>query len=184
MKISIHQPNFMPWYPFFKKIEEAEVFVILSQCQYEKGGFQNRFNMNDRWYTMSVNRGMHNISTKQYINEVKDWDNIKRKLPEYQKVLDEFDDCIQKSLMHTNIDIIKKICSFLNIKTKIVYDKETDQKGTDRLLEICKLHNAETYIAGPSGRKYLDERKFLDNNIKVIYQNQKEKDKVPILKVL
>ena len=58
MKIAIHQPNFMPWYPFFQKVESADIFVILSNCQFEKNNFQNRFNIDDRWYTMSTNKGL------------------------------------------------------------------------------------------------------------------------------
>ena len=51
MRVSIHQPNFVPWYPFFQKIKEVDVFVILKECQFEKNGYQNRFNFNDKWYT-------------------------------------------------------------------------------------------------------------------------------------
>ena len=27
MKIAIHQPNFIPWYPFFQKVKEAAVLI-------------------------------------------------------------------------------------------------------------------------------------------------------------
>ncbi len=56
MIISIHQPNFMPWNPFFEKIQQSDMFVCLTQCQFEKNGYQNRFNFNDKWYTMSVKK--------------------------------------------------------------------------------------------------------------------------------
>ena len=45
MTITIHQPNFMPWYPFFEKIQQADIFVLLGHCQFEKNGFQNRFSI-------------------------------------------------------------------------------------------------------------------------------------------
>ena len=28
MRVSIHQPNFVPWYPFFQKIKEVDKFII------------------------------------------------------------------------------------------------------------------------------------------------------------
>jgi len=28
MIVTIHQPNFVPWYPFFQKIEQVDVFVV------------------------------------------------------------------------------------------------------------------------------------------------------------
>ena len=39
MKIAIHQPNFFPWYPFFEKIKNCDIFIILTHCQFEKNGF-------------------------------------------------------------------------------------------------------------------------------------------------
>ena len=184
MIVSIHQPNFIPWYPFFKKIEQADIFVILSHCQYEKGGFQNRFSLDDHWYTMGVGKGTQCISTKKYSNCENDWEIIKRRLPQYEDILSQFDSYIQPSLMDTNINIINKLCSLLNISTKIVYDSETNVRGTDRLMKICKNYNADTYIAGPSGKKYLDEVKFTENNIQVIYQTQNKIEQIPILKAL
>jgi len=41
--------------------------------------------------------------------------------------------------------------------------------GTERLVNICKKLNADTYLSGPSGRDYLDESKFA--NIKVEYMD-------------
>ena len=80
MVISIHQPNFMPWYPFFQKIQKCDKFVILTHCQFEKNGYQNRFNFNDDWYTMSVKKGLEPIKDKIYLNPKNDWDRIKNRL--------------------------------------------------------------------------------------------------------
>ena len=109
MIITIHQPNFIPWYPFFQKMQMADKFVFLTHCQYRKNYFQNRFNLEDKWHTMSVDRGLINISEKQYVNYKKDWMRIKENLKKYQDVLSEFDDCISSSMSETNIKIIKKM---------------------------------------------------------------------------
>ena len=68
MKISIHQPNFVPWYPFFQKIKEADIFIILSNCQFEKNNYQNRFNIIDQWYTMRTKKGLDLIKNKVYVD--------------------------------------------------------------------------------------------------------------------
>ena len=36
MILAIHQPNFFPWWPYFEKIEQADMFVFLTHCQFEK----------------------------------------------------------------------------------------------------------------------------------------------------
>lgn len=184
MIVTIHQPNFFPYYPLFQKMEEADIFVILQNCQFEKNNFQNRFNKDDKWYTMSVNKGLDPIITKVYTNYQEDWKRIKNNLSEYSSVLDKFDDCIEESLSKTNSNIIKRISDILNIKTKIVFDYETYLKGTERLVDICIKNGATTYISGISGKKYLDISKFNDNNIDVKFQNESEMIKLPIVDIL
>lgn len=169
MVVSIHQPNFCPWYPFFEKMQRSDVFVILGHCQYEKNGFQNRFEC-DGWNTMSVNKGLEPIVDKKYVNHIADWNKITAKYPH----LKQFDDCISDSLYKTNVNIIRKTAKLLKLNTTIAYDYRTNLTGTERLVSLCKLYGADTYLSGSSGKKYLDARQF--GRIKVIYQE----DKTPI----
>ena len=184
MIVSIHQPNFMPWYPFFQKVEEADVFCILTKCQFEKNNFQNRFNLEGVWYTMSTNKGLTPIETKEYLNPQKDWAKIREKLKEYSSILDEFDDCISNSLSDTNICIIKKACKLLGIKTKIVTDWDTNLTSTERLVDICNTLGATTYLSGPSGNAYLDMDLFHSKNIEVKFQPPETIIKRPLIEVL
>lgn len=183
MIVSIHQPNFFPWYPFFQKMEQSDVFVILQNCQYEKNGFQNRFNKDNKWHTMSTKSGLVSIFEKEYINHKKDWEKIKINLKDYD-FLDLFDDCFSNSLSDTNTNIIKKIANILKINSKIELDFPTELKGTDRLVEICKKNDATLYISGISGKKYLEKNKFELSGIKLKYQDENEFIKKPIIDIL
>jgi hypothetical protein len=184
MNLTIHQPNFMPWYPFFQKMEQADIFIVLQHCQYEKNGYQNRFNINNKWCTMSTRRGKQPIIDKAYVNPIRDWQKIKTNLPQYQHVLELFDSCISESLSATNIAIIQKIRDLLNINTRIVFDFQTELRATDRLVNLCNFYNAETYISGLSGKNYLELEKFKEKNINIIFQEEKNMKKVPIIKIL
>lgn len=42
---------------------------------------------------------------------------------------------------------------------------------SDLILDICKKIKADIYIAGPSGRNYLDKQSFADNEIKVVFND-------------
>lgn len=183
MIVTIHQPNFFPWYPFFQKMEQSDVFVILQNCQFEKNGFQNRFNKDNKWHTMSTKSGLVSITEKEYINHKKDWDKIKTNLKEY-KFLELFDDCFSNSLSNTNVNIIKKIAEILEIKSKIELDFPTESTGTDRLVEICKKNNAKTYISGISGKKYLEQEKFHLAGINLEFQDESSFIKKPIVEIL
>lgn len=181
MIVSIHQPNFMPWLPYFKKIAMCDVFVVMIHCQYEKGGFQNRFNMNDKWYTMSVNSGLQPIMMKKYLSPKSDWEKIKLKT---NKDLSELDSYVSDSLWETNYSIIRHVARKLGIKTRIELDYPTDLTGTDRLLDICLKHGANKYIAGSSGTKYMEMDKFEAKGVVVESQVIKDEDKIPMVNFL
>ena len=42
MRISIHQPEHMPWLGFFHKMASCDVFVLLDNVQFKKNNWQNR----------------------------------------------------------------------------------------------------------------------------------------------
>ena len=182
MRIAIHQPNFMPWYPFFQKMEQADVFVILSECQFEKGNFQNRFNMYGLWHTMSVNKGLEPIKNKKYVSYSRDWGKIKKRL--YKHNLSVFDEFVCDSLLDTNLGIIGKIKSVLDLRCELALDFESELTGTDRLVSICKRYGADKYIAGIGGKNYMELDKFADAGIEVIFQEEKTMNKKPILEVI
>lgn len=179
--ISIHQPNFFGYYPFFEKIKQADKFVILTNCQFEKNNYQNRFNIGEEWFTLSVKSGNCKIHEKEYANPYYDWGKIKKRLFKY-KFLDIFDDCICNNLSVTNTNIINKICNLLKIKTKILYDFPTNLTGTNRLVELCTYYESNHYLSGPSGKKYLDIKAFHDNNINLSFLDCQNKK--PIIHVL
>ena len=170
MIVTIHQPNFIPWYPFFQKMEQADLFILLGNCQYEKNGFQNRFQLKNTWNTLSVKKGKEPIVEKQYINPEYDWVKIKKRLFEYKDILSELDPFINQNLYKTNKDIIIYLKNKLNIKTPIIEDTPTNLVSTERLLMLCKQQGATKYLAGQGGKEYLDESLFLNEGIKVIYQ--------------
>ena len=150
MTIIIHQPNFLPWYPFFLKMEQADLFIILGHCQFERSGYQNRFHFENKWNTLSVRSGLELIKDKSYANPFYDWQKIKKGLTKYNKTLSELDELILTNLYDTNTKIIKHLAKKLDINTPILEDKPTNLQSTERLLAICKEYGATTYLAGLS----------------------------------
>jgi len=163
-------------------MSESDVFVILSQTQFRKGGYENRFNVGDRWHTMSVNSGLEMISMKRYINPSKDFGYIKKAFP--KKELWRFDKCISTSLFATNVNIINACKEILNIDTKLDFDYPTDLTGTERLIDICKTKGADTYLSGISGKNYLDLSKFDEAGIKVIFQDESKMIKKALVEII
>jgi len=180
MKIAIHQPNFIPWMPFFQKMDSVDLFVLLTHCQYEKGGYQNRFQARGAWHTMSVRKGMHPIADKLYKSPGEDWDRIKATFPE----LYVFDDLVCHYLRDTNCEIIRRMAKYLGVRTKIITDEPTKATSTARLVEICKRHNADTYLAGSGGsRDYLEVAQFEAVGIAVEFQAPESLDRRHVLEL-
>ncbi|MCH7624194.1 MAG: WbqC family protein [Nitrospinae bacterium] len=48
MLLAAHQANFIPWLPYFDKMNKADIFVMMINCQFEKNGWQNRCEVWDR----------------------------------------------------------------------------------------------------------------------------------------
>jgi len=179
MIVSCHQPNFFPWNPFFEKVEAADIFVLLEHVQYTRHQFQNRFQFENKWMTMPVQNGELSdlIKEKKYVEPQKSWGKIKAKIN--NSILDKFDHLISESLAETNISIIELIASDLKIQTRIHLDsKDTELNPSRKLLNICLKYKATEYLAGPSGRKYLDEKVFHDHDIKVSYFEAREKSSI------
>jgi len=184
MIVSIHQPNFMPWLPFFDKIQKSDIFVILGHCQFEKNNFQNRFMIDERWQTLRVKKGNKPIAEKEYVDSKEDWETIKRRLPKHNTALENMDHCISNNLLETNTKIIKHICGKLGIKTKIEKDFKTSSRKTERLLEICQHYKATQYLSGPSGKNYLNTNLFKNAGIGILYPDNSTEIKRPILECL
>lgn len=171
MVVAIHQPNFCPWGSFFNKMRECDVFILLNHCTYAKNNFQNRFYYQGKWFTMRCNQSHQCIIDKRYLFPIEDWAKITNSLP----VLKVFDECEGVKLPVMNGRIIRKAAQLLNINTKIVDDRDCGLSGTDRLVRLCKDHNADTYLSGVSGHKYLELDKFTQAGIRVIFQESPDK---------
>lgn len=163
-------------------MQEADLFVILSQTQFRKGGYENRFNVGDKWHTMSVNAGLEPIGLKRYVSVEKDWGYIKKAFR--SKELWRFDKCISSSLFATNVNIINACKELLNIDTPLEFDYLTTLTGTERLIDLCKHYKADKYLSGISGKNYLELSKFEDAGIEVIFQDGSKMIKKALVEVL
>lgn len=146
LRVAIHQPNFVPHFGFFYKMSQCDLFIILSQCQFEKNGYQNRYYLQgkERYVTMPVQSGLEPIHQKQYANGAK---------------LDQL-----------NVNFIMWMKDVLSIDARIVHDVVTNSRGTQRLLDNLNYYGATTYLTNPSAKdKYLDEKIIRDAGIDIEY---------------
>lgn len=186
--ISIHQPVYLPWLGFFKKILDCDYFVFLDDVQYEKNGYHNRnkIRTNEGWSWLTVpvkaRFGMRLLDVP-IDNQIK-WSQKHKKTIEtnYSKSLFfndywfSFKTIYDKKydlLIDLNMEIIKYLLAQFKIPTRYTFSSTLNisESGSDKILKICKVLGANTYLSGPFGKQYLKEKDFVENKIMIKYQN-------------
>jgi hypothetical protein len=190
MKISIHQPQYIPWLPYFLKMESSDVFIFLDSVDFQKNGLQNRNEIKTgqgkHWLTVPVR---HNLGQKIIDTEInnnlnwkkKHWESIKNCYGKseffkiYAESLEDFYNQDWINLCELNIEMIIKMMDWLGIKTPTYRSSEIDVIGTgsELILNICKEYKATKYISGVGGKNYIDLCSFKSQGIEVIFQDNK-----------
>ena len=189
MIVSIHQPNYFPYTGFFHKIFLSDVYVILDKAQFQFD-ITNRNKIitpDGSWTRISVpiKKGQKFFEIRNVeINNDLPWAEENYNLIHksyatsqffdlYKVFLDSLYEKRWNLIFDLNLQILKKIFDWLDIKTEIVLESELNVTGTSskRLVNICKKLGADTYISGIGGKTYLDEKLFEKNKIILKYQD-------------
>ena len=77
MRVTIHQPQFMPWLGYLDKIDQADLFVVLDSVQFKKNEWQNRNRIRTaqgwQWITVPVLHKFGQRLDEVRINQQRDW---------------------------------------------------------------------------------------------------------------
>ncbi|MBI4721416.1 MAG: WbqC family protein [Candidatus Stahlbacteria bacterium] len=187
MICAIHQPQYLPYLGFFDKIRQADVFVLLDNCQFKKNEWQNRNRIRDKegwqWLTVPVIQRFGQSINEVKINNTLNWRHkhiqaILLNYPQSPKHRKEFFrnslDREWNYLVDINIHFIIYLMDAFEINTKMIRASEEvhlmdiHSQATDRLIEICEKMGADTYLSGPGGKEYLEVEKF--KHIKLKFQ--------------
>ncbi|MEW6009197.1 MAG: WbqC family protein [Candidatus Omnitrophota bacterium] len=190
MIISVHQPQYLPWLGFFDKIAKSDCFVFLDEVQYKSREFQNRnkIRTKDGWIWLSVpvitkGKGRQRISqvlidnefpwARQHLASLKTWYAKAKFFKGYLPFFEETYARKWEKLIDLNIHIINFLLKQLSITTPIYFESKLRISSikTERIIEICKKIEADTYLSGIGGKEYLEEDKFSLANIKLVYQD-------------
>ena len=190
MIVAIHQPNYLPWFGFFNKMMNSDVFVLLDNVKHSKRSFTHRniIKANDKELLLSIPL----INKESIINELlifepevnisKHWRAIQtnyRKANNWEFLSEELESIFNKpwsKLVDLNIEIIKLVKEKLNIKTEIIIASELkgiNGEGSERNMDICQSLGAKIYLSGAGAKAYNDENAFNKKNIKIVYNNFK-----------
>ena len=174
MRIGIMQPYFVPYIGYFQLIHNVDYFIFYDNVSFIKGGWvnRNRIGINGKETYLTI--PCKNISSNKNINvtEIIITERERNKLlkkveqayvkapyfhsffPVYKKILQED----YGTISNLNIQFIRIICDYLQIKTKldIASEMNIDRQNNrlQNLIKIIKSKQGKTYV-NPIGGKYL-----------------------------
>lgn len=188
-KIAILQSNYIPWKGYFDLINMVDEFVFYDEVQYTKNDWRNRNKIKTsqgiQWLTIPVRQETlgqkikdTKISDKKW--NIKHWRTISQNyskskyFKEYKDIFEElYLNCNEEYLSQINYKFISTINGILGIKTKLRYSSEFEliDGQTEKLLNICKECEANSYLSGPAAKDYFDEELAKKENIQVEWMN-------------
>lgn len=187
MKIGIMQPYFFPYIGYWQLINAVDIYVIYDDVNFMKKGWINRNNILINGQPKLINLQMSKASQNKLINEIELLGNetynakllktIKasyKKAPYYEEVFPLIKNIIEqdeKNLAKFLTESMVEISKYLGIKTKFVMssdiEKNNSLRGQDKIIETCKLLNADVYINSIGGRDLYLQKDFHSNGIKL-----------------
>lgn len=184
--VAIHQPQYIPWVPYFDKILRSDVFVFLDNVQFQNNGLQNR-NMikgpqGAQWLTLPVKHSFGQLISETKIDgdkarqkHLKTMEMNYKKAPYYEEIFDIISKALNNAndnLSDINCNLVEKILDYLDYRGETHRNSElgVEGKGSELILNICKKTGADIYLSGQGGKNYLDMGAFEKSGIKLEFQ--------------
>lgn len=187
MRVTIHQPQFLPWLGYLDKIDQADLFIVLDTVQFKKQEWQNRNRIRTatgwQWLTVPVRQRFGQRIDEVRLNQTVSWQArhlralelhyarapyCARYLPELCALYEQ----PWERLSPLNVAVIRWLLRAFGITTPIRLASEwpAREEPTDRLVDLCRAVRATSYLAGPGADAYLDTARFEASGVRLEMQ--------------
>jgi len=187
-RVAILQSNYIPWKGYFDLIHMVDEFVLFDTAQYTRNDWRNRNRIKTRtglaWLSIPVKNRFKQTIQEAEVNDPlwneRHWKTLiqhysrARYFQMYRSRFEElYRGCDEKLLSRLNHRFLTAICEILGIKTRISWSSQYPEieNRTERLVQWCKLLNANEYLTGPAAKEYIDENRFARAGIKLRYMD-------------
>ena len=188
---SIHQPDFIPYFGFFNKINKSDIYVVMDNVQLSKSGWTHRDKIKTSKEVSWITIPIKNIKKKQLIKDcLIDHDiNWKKKhinmisenyknskfINEGIEIINDLYKLNTNYLFEFNFNIINKLFEIfkINVDIKLLSQINVDGDKSELLIKILKKINSNLYLSGDGAKNFIDIDLFRYNNIEIIFNNFK-----------
>lgn len=187
MKLAIMQPYFFPYISYWQLINAVDCFVILDDVNYIKRGWINRNRIicdeREHYIIKPVSNASQNrlICETHFVDDTHLADDLLRTICyayRNAKYANQTNALLTEMMLDSETRVAKylerqicKICSLLNIDTKIILASDfrtiNHENGQSGILEICRYLDGNEYINPIGGINLYDKALFQNNNIEL-----------------
>ncbi len=181
------QPYFMPYLGYFQLIASVDHFVFFDNVNFIKRKWINRNYIASNNVRQLLTVPCEEISQNRMIKDILLHDRNKNipkvvrtiqhaysKCPYYNTLYTDIERIItskdNNSISSLNIELIKMFSRYMGLETTFSMSSSMESKTDDvdrkmRLINICRQHEADTYINMTGGRSLYDKESFAENDI-------------------
>ncbi len=191
--MGIHQPNFLPWLGFFRKLCRSDIFIILDDAQFPKTGgtWINRvkimFQSGPGWLTVPVKRSYGGVRScaEMLIDDSRPWrkkmlktlESSYGRSPFFKPVFALCEELAANPagrLMDFNLAGLRALLDLMrlpadHIRLASAYGAES--AGTQRLVDLVKACGGAGYLAGDGAAAYQRDELFAENGLELLRGN-------------
>ncbi len=185
MRVTIHQPEHLSWLGLLAKVAASDLWIVLDSVPYRKNYFQNRNRVlrdgKPTWLTVPVTAPFGTRIRDVRISDTPHWQRRYRGrliqavsgtpgAARLEGLLAMIDGAAPGSpLADLNLGIADWLFPQFDVKAPRIRASELSVTGSksELILDLCRAVGADEYIAGPSGRGYLDLAAFAEQGITV-----------------
>lgn len=189
MKLGIMQPYFFPYIGYWQLLNYVDKYVVYDDVNFIKGGWINRNRILLNGQPHMINIGMQGASPYKLINQINVSDDsifARKQLATIEAAykrapyFDQVYSIVERVYMSDKTKLserlfesIQLVCNYLDIETELILssdlNKNNELKGKDKVISICKILNADTYVNAIGGRELYVKDEFKENGIDLFF---------------
>jgi hypothetical protein len=182
VKVAIHQPHYLPWLGYVAKWAAADRFIFLDTVQYEKNGWQNRNRIKTtqgpQWLTVPVHARRQTAISDVAVDAAQPWaarhlraiELAYARAPHFSRYHDGLGALYARAwdrlapLAAASAEWLARAFGVTApVTLASTFALGPASLGADasaRLVALCRAVDADTYLAGRDGARYMDLARF------------------------
>ncbi len=198
--VAVIQSGYIPWKGYFDIIHDCDLFIFYDDVQYTTRDWRNRNLIKSpdglHWLTIPVGSSTDRLTCDVDLPSDNSWKEkhwkalflYYKNAPFFENYAGFFEAVYTKlewkTLSELNQYIIREIATgFLGIEVEFRNSSDYEPEGQklDRLLDLLKKANADLYVSGPAAKDYVEEERFREEGIELVYKSYDDYPEYPQL---